>query len=96
VRWSSDNAVNSRGQVYRLDEVNRVAELVLNSDLGYYSFALGSAQLLLNGNYFFANGFRADGSGIGEEVNPSGDVVYSIESTAPEYRTFRMKNLYTP
>ncbi|HTM50016.1 MAG TPA: aryl-sulfate sulfotransferase [Bryobacteraceae bacterium] len=96
VRWSSDNAVNSRGQVYRLDEVNRVAELVLNSNLGYYSFALGSAQLLLNGNYFFGNGFRADGSGIGEEVNPSGDVVYSIESTAPEYRTFRMKNMYTP
>jgi hypothetical protein len=96
IRRASDPNANSRGQVYRLGEVTRVAELLMNADLGHYAFALGSAQGLENGNYIFDAGFRMDGTGISVEVDPCGNPVYSIQSTAPEYRTFRMKDMYTP
>ena len=95
-RWVKNPDAHSRGQVFRIDEKNRIADLTLNVDLGHYSLALGSAQLLQNGNYFFDSGFREDGTGISTEVDPSGNIVYEIESSAPEYRTFRMKNMYTP
>jgi hypothetical protein len=96
VRREADENARSRGQVFRLDEQNLVAELVLNADLGAYAFALGSAQRLENGNYFFNVGFRQDATGISIEVDPSGNPVYAIQGSAPEYRTFRMKDLYTP
>jgi hypothetical protein len=95
VRRAADPNANSRGQVLRMNEVDRVVDLVLNADTGAYSFALGSAQLLDNGDYFFLNGFLADGTGISEEVDASGSVVSSIHSSAPDYRAFRMKSLYT-
>ena len=95
-RWVKNPDAHSRGQVFRIDEKNRIADLTLNVDLGHYSLALGSAQLLQNGNYFFDSGFREDGTGISTEVDPSGNIVYEIQSSAPEYRTFRMKNMYTP
>lgn len=96
LRRGSDAGANSRGQVYRLDEKNRVAELVLNADLGQYAFALGSAEKLENGNYFFDAGFRVGARGIAIEVDPSGTPVFAIESSVPVYRTFRMKDMYTP
>jgi hypothetical protein len=89
-------SANSRGQVFRLNERDRVAEVVLNADLGLYAFALGSAQRLENGNYFFDVGFLSTGNGVSVEVDPAGRRVYAIQSSAPEYRTFRMKNMYTP
>jgi hypothetical protein len=96
LRRSNDPNATSRGQVWRIDEANRTAELVLNADLGFYSFALGSAQKLENGNYSFDAGFYSSGLGVTLEVDPSGRVVSSLGSTAPVYRTFRMKDLYTP
>lgn len=95
LRNAENPSAKSRGQAFRLDEQNMVAELVMNVDLGYYAFALGSAQRLENGNYFFDAGFLPDGTGISLETNPSGSVVYALQSSAPQYRTFRMKNLYT-
>lgn len=96
IRRDQDANANSRGQVMKLDEQNRTVQLVMNADLGYYSFALGSAQKLSNGNYSFDAGFRSDGTGISVEVDPTGKTVLSLQSTAPEYRTFRMKDMYTP
>ncbi len=95
-RQGQNGNQNSRGQVFRVDEQNRTVDLVLNADLGYYAFALGSAQRLENGNYFFDIGFRTEGAAISLEVDSSGAPVYAIQSAAPEYRTFRMKDLYTP
>lgn len=96
VRQAANPEANSRGQVYRLDEQNRVAELVMNADLGYYAFALGSAQRLENGNYLFDAGFLLDGAGISLETDANGNTVHAIKSSAPEYRTFRLKDMYTP
>ena len=95
-RNEADPSAQSRGQVFRLDEVNRRAGIVLNANLGFYSFALGSAQRLDSGNYVFNAGYRPDATGITVEMNPQGEVVYALESSAPEYRTFRLRDMYNP
>jgi len=92
----ADPSANSRGQVIRLDEQNRVADLIVNVDMGQYSFALGAAQRLPNGNYHFDIGFLLNGTSISVEVDGSGNTVYALQVGAPQYRSFRMRDLYTP
>jgi hypothetical protein len=94
-RQSADRTAHSRGQVYRLDEQNMVATQVMNVDLGAYGFVVGSAQRLDNGGYSFDVGFQFDGTSLTREVDPSGNIVYSLGGSAPAYRTFRMKDMYT-
>jgi hypothetical protein len=96
VRNADDPAANSRGQLIYLDETNRTASLMLNADLGFYSFALGSAQALGDGNYHFETGFLSDATSMAMEVDPNGNPVYSLRGTSPAYRSFRMRDLYTP
>jgi hypothetical protein len=96
LRNLADRSANSRGQVIHLDEGNRIATLILNVDLGVYSAALGSAQSLSDGNYHFNAGVLSDGSSRAIEINPSGQPVYELEIDAPQYRTFRMNDIYTP
>jgi len=91
-----DPSAHSRGQVLRLDEANRSATLLLNVDLGQFSGALGTAQKLGDGHYFFDAGFLSDGTGVSLEVDSSGTTVYGIRSSVQEYRTFRMRDMYTP
>ena len=50
---------NSRGMALNVDEPNRRVTPALRSDLQVYSFAMGSAQLLANGNYLFLAGVVA-------------------------------------
>jgi arylsulfate sulfotransferase len=90
---------NSRGQVLQLDETSRVASFVLNADLGVYSLALGSAQKLTDGDYFFDAGFvlgTTVASAYSVEVSASGQIVSEIQANALLYRSFRMPDLYTP
>ena len=96
VRHAEDSAANSRGQVFRIDEQNRVVTPVVNADLGAFSTALGSAQKLANGNYHFDLGWLPDVTSRSVEVDPAGRIVYAIHASIPEYRTFRMDDLYTP
>ena len=91
-----DPTANSRGQVLDIDEQNRIANLIVNIDMGQFSFALGAAQRLPNGNYHFDVGYLLDGTSIAMEVDPSGNTVYALHADAPEYRSFRMPDLYTP
>jgi hypothetical protein len=65
-------------------------------DLGVYSTALGAAQRLSNGNYYFGAGDLPDLSSVMKEFDPSGASVYTLQSSGPEYRSFRMRDLYTP
>ena len=92
----ADPNANSRGQMIRLDEQSRTATLVLNADLGQYSFALGAAQKLPNGDFHFDIGYLPDGTSYSVEVDPSGNTVYALHVAAPMYRSFRMRDLYTP
>jgi len=95
-RRDRDPSARTRGQVIRLDERNRVATLVVNADLGQYSFALGSAQTLPNGNYHFNSGYQPDTSSLAVEVDRSGKRVFALQTRGPTYRSFRMRDLYTP
>ncbi|MCA9940973.1 MAG: aryl-sulfate sulfotransferase [Anaerolineales bacterium] len=88
----------SRGQVYQIDEVNMTASLVLNADLGNYSFALGSAEKLSNGNYHFNSGIQPVGTYListAQEVSPDGTTNYSLLLELGAYRSFRMVNMYS-
>jgi len=101
LRQATNPLAHSRGQVIKLDEQNRIATLAVNADLGAYSFALGSAHRLPSGNYHFEVGWVIDpisGAVTSQavEVDPFGNMVYDIQAATPEYRSFRMTNLYIP
>ena len=96
LRYDADQGIHSRGQVFLIDEEKRIATLVLNADLGTYSLALGAAQKLPNGNYHFDLGWGPGGTAQSLEVDPTGRIVYAIQGEVQEYRTFRMRDLYTP
>jgi arylsulfate sulfotransferase len=88
---------HSRGQALQVDEQNMVVTPVLNADLGYFSYALGSAQLLLDGNYHFDVGFVEENNTIDAyslEVTPSGQIIYNAHQNTILYRTFRMATMY--
>jgi hypothetical protein len=95
LRRLTNPAANSRGQVLWIDELNKRVIPILNADLGNYAFALGSAELLCNGNYYFNNGVT--GSPLRSEsveVLRDGSVNSVMTNTNPAYRTFRMYNIY--
>jgi arylsulfate sulfotransferase len=97
-------ASNSRGMALSIDEDSMQVTPVFSQDLGVFSTALGSAQLLPNGDYFFLPGIVL--------INLNSFDSYSIEYyptagttsgtqvlnlAGPEaYRTWQMPNLYTP
>ena len=77
-----------------MDEENRTVKLSLNQDLGVYSGAVGSAQRLRNGDYHFDAGFVGL-TAISIELTGTGQTQAAIRAGAPEYRTFRMADLYS-
>jgi arylsulfate sulfotransferase len=95
VRYQTDPTQNSRGQVLTVNEQTKTANLILNTDLGAYSVALGAAQKLPNGDYHFDLGYLANGT-YAVEVSSAGNTIYSLHAQAPEYRSFRMPDLYNP
>jgi hypothetical protein len=103
LRSSSCDHGNSRGQAYTVDEVHRTVTPLLNKDLGGYSFALGSAQSLDYGGaiaYSFnsgtLNGFSANGYSQTIEVDSSGTIQFILQTPTLTYRTFRLRDLYSP
>jgi hypothetical protein len=88
----------SRAQVYRLDQSNRVATLTLNFNLGSYSFALGSAQPLANGNFHFNTGTEPGRQGgfvaTSDEVTSDGSFAFAQLTEAQVYRSWRLNDLY--
>jgi len=97
-RCSNDPACHSRGQLLYLNEQNRTAIPLLNTDLGNYALAVGAAQTLPNGNAVFTSGFLGFPAGPTSaqsiEVLPDGTKAYVLEAGAWEYRTYRMSSLY--
>ncbi len=88
----------SRGQVLNLDQTNMQVSLNLNVDLDGYSPALGTAQLLPNGDYAFEPGYLNPGLHSYEqsiEVTPSASVAYEYQGDDPAYRSWRMPSLYS-
>src|ERR1017187_996814 len=99
----ASNGGNSRGMSLTVNETpgNMTVIPLLSQDLGYYAFALGSAQLLGNGNYFFQPGIVNGTSSYAIEVLPTsgtvnGTLIYNLESSFSSYRAWLMPNLYLP
>lgn len=95
------NTGNSRGMVLFLDEANRKVYIQTSADLGAYSGAVGSSQLLFTSSSqdaSFGNGLIGFPSAISQatEVDLSGNIVYQLQANAGSYRTFRLQDLYTP
>ncbi len=86
--------------VLLVDEAKRQIYIETLADLGAYSPALGSAQLLTppgGGIYSsFDNGFiNTTNKALLTEVNLAGDIVYQLQTNQFTYRAYRMANLYT-
>ena len=95
---------NSRGMAVTFDETSMQVTPVLSVDLGVFSTALGSAQLLSNGSYFFLPGIVLlslnNPASFSIEILPTagtdtGTQVLNLQG--PEgYRAWRMPSLYNP
>ncbi len=97
-RHDTDGGGDSRGQEWILNEQNMTATLVVNADLGNYSFFLGSAELLPNGNLAFTSGGlgpASDPVGQSIEVLPNGTRVYVQQASEYEYRSYFESTLYS-
>jgi len=98
------NDCDSRGMALQFDESSMQVTPVVSVDLGVHSYALGSAQLLGNNNYFFMAGFVNGTNSNAIEILPTagtitGTQVFNLESTVEgmiSYRAWRMTNLYEP
>ena len=93
---------DSRGMVLLVNEAARQVYIETAADLGGYSFALGSAQLLTppDGNIYasFDNGLLQNPTRAqATEVDLAGNIVYQLQlNQNSSYRTYRMQNLDTP
>ncbi len=86
----------AHGQAWELDTAHMIATPIQNVDLGVVSIAVGSATLLSNGNYEWQAGFINLNQGQTFEFTPTGTLVYHQQSDALTYRSFRLRDLYTP
>ena len=96
------NSGNSRGMVLTVSEAMHTVYIQTLADLGHYSSALGSAQLLIAPPYpmyaSFGNGllFLPTNAALSEETDLAGNVVYELQGSQWSYRTYRAQDLYTP
>jgi hypothetical protein len=91
-----------------VDESAMTVTPVVSFDLGGYSEAMGSAQLLSDGNYFFENAIVFDlalesNFGYSLEIGPTpptpqvGPASVLMDLAAPQhYRGWQMQSLYDP
>ena len=88
----------SRGLLFSLDEAGKTASIVTEARMGNYSLAVGSAQTLLNGNLFFLCGMLGSNSQAIEFSPDQGQAspLAFFDMLGQAYRSFRMKDLYTP
>ncbi len=96
-RAATNPNADSRGQELVLNEATMSATLVYSVDLGNYSAAVGSAQLLPNGNFAFTSGFQGiapNNFGQTIETTPAGTKTFNQQITGLEYRGFLMSSLY--
>ena len=93
---------NSRGMIFSVAESTHTVYFQTLADLGQYSVALGSAQLLAAPPdplfASFGNGLLYLPADAAEatEVSLNGSIVYQLQAGQWSYRTYRSRDLYTP
>ena len=80
----------------RVSENARTVSYALNADLGVFSYALGSASQLSNGDFYFDAGEIEPSKAVTQliEVNSSGAQTYNEEFNYACYRSFRLTDFY--
>jgi arylsulfate sulfotransferase len=94
---------DSRGMALNFNETSMQVTPAVSVDLGQFSTAMGSAQLLSNGNYFFVASIVVEASGVDSydiEVTPTpatdaGHQVLNMGGSEV-YRDWLMPSLYAP
>ena len=95
LRFAANKNAHSRGQVLVVDEQNMTATLQANTDLNGFSFAVGNAEPLPDGTVHFGGGWMSDNSSLSLETDVTGNVLKWRRVNSPEYRSFRIRDLYT-
>lgn len=98
-RISLNRGEHSRGQLLNVDEITMTAKLVDNFDLGVFSLAYGTAQMLVNQSgamtgMHFESGDIAAATSQSESYYPTG--LFNLKSTATTYRSAQMHDMYSP
>jgi hypothetical protein len=97
-------AGNSRGMALNFDQMAMQVTPVISQDLGVYSAALGSAQLLSDENYFFMAGTVLASLSVDDSYSiqlfptvstVNGTQVLNMQGPTA-YRTWQMPSLYNP
>ena len=99
VAHAKDKKLESRAQVWKLDEEKKVATLAYNASLGGYSICCGSVQLLKNGGYNSLVGWidpPTGGHARAVETDKDGKTVFAMEvHGVSSYRSFNVPDMYT-
>ena len=101
-RQSCGGVGNSRGMVLMVNEPARTVTIVTQADLGAYSAALGSADLLVGVGGIYSSydngalGGAQDPEAQSTEVDLSGKIVFQIQADSWSYRAYRRRSLYSP
>lgn len=101
LRQAVNPNAHSRGQSLKVDEQNKIVTLLDNADLGVFAFALGAAQELTGGDYFFGGGWVIlptpdNYTSRAIETDASGNSLYTLTTALPEYRIYLLNDLYSP
>ena len=85
-----------RGQVWKLDEENHVATLLVNAPLGLNTICCGSMQVLKNGGYSAVAGWSLPSTGRTADFDKDGKLVFAIDVVgAADYRSYRVADMYS-
>lgn len=97
-RWEQMGG-NTRAQLWLINEDVRIANLIINADLGGFSNSQGSIHRLANGNYLSLSGALGTAPQLFAqtiETTSSGQVVYVQQSQWLCYRSWRLRDFYAP
>jgi hypothetical protein len=92
---------NSRGMVLLVNEQTRTVTIETQGDLGGYSAALGSADLLPTSTGIYSsygNGALGGQNQMSQstELDLNGNIVFQLQVDSWSYRIYRRRDLYTP
>src|SRR5579872_367370 len=99
-RIAQNRGQHSRGQMLSVNEATMTATLVDNFDLGVFSVAYGTAQMLVNQNgavtgmHFESGDLNNATTSQSQSYYPTG--VFNIKSSTTAYRSAQMHNMYSP
>jgi arylsulfate sulfotransferase len=99
-RIAQNRGQHSRGQMLNVNETTMTATLVDNFDLGVFSVAYGTAQMLVNqsgavtGMHFESGDLNNATTSQSQSYYPTG--VFNIQSATTAYRSAQMHDMYSP